>query len=30
LIERDLARIRPTQRGFDFLNDLQSLFLAAP
>jgi putative oxygen-independent coproporphyrinogen III oxidase len=30
LIERDLGRIRPTQRGFDFLNDLQGLFLAAP
>jgi putative oxygen-independent coproporphyrinogen III oxidase len=27
LIERDLARVRPTQRGFDFLSDLQSLFL---
>jgi putative oxygen-independent coproporphyrinogen III oxidase len=30
LIERDLGRIRPTQRGFDFLNDLQGLFLAGP
>jgi coproporphyrinogen III oxidase-like Fe-S oxidoreductase len=30
LIERDLGRIRPTQRGFDFLNDLQGLFLGAP
>jgi putative oxygen-independent coproporphyrinogen III oxidase len=29
LIERDLARVRPTQRGFDFLSDLQGLFLAA-
>ncbi|WP_298931512.1 radical SAM family heme chaperone HemW [uncultured Ramlibacter sp.] len=28
LIERGLARIRPTERGFDFLSDLQSLFLA--
>ena len=28
LIERDLGRIWPTERGFDFLNDLQSLFLA--
>ena len=28
LIERDLARVWPTTRGFDFLNDLQSLFLA--
>jgi len=28
LIERDLARVRPTERGFDFLSDLQSLFLA--
>ena len=27
LIERDLARVKPTQRGFDFLNDLQTLFL---
>jgi putative oxygen-independent coproporphyrinogen III oxidase len=27
LIERDLQRIRPTPRGFDFLNDLQALFL---
>jgi oxygen-independent coproporphyrinogen-3 oxidase len=29
LIERDLARVRPTERGFDFLSDLQALFLAA-
>jgi putative oxygen-independent coproporphyrinogen III oxidase len=29
LIERDLERIRPTSRGFDFLNDLQALFLGA-
>jgi putative oxygen-independent coproporphyrinogen III oxidase len=28
LIERGLARVRPTQRGFDFLSDLQGLFLA--
>ena len=27
LIDRDLARVRPTVRGFDFLNDLQALFL---
>ncbi len=27
LLERDYARVRPTQRGFDFLSDLQSLFL---
>ncbi len=29
LIERDLARVRPTERGFDFLSDLQGLFLKA-
>ena len=28
LIERDIARVRPTERGFDFLSDLQELFLA--
>ena len=28
LIERDFARVRPTVRGFDFLSDLQSLFLS--
>ena len=28
LIGRDLARVWPTERGFDFLNDLQGLFLA--
>jgi len=28
LIERDLTHVRPTERGFDFLSDLQSLFLA--
>ncbi|MDD5334520.1 MAG: radical SAM family heme chaperone HemW [Rhodoferax sp.] len=27
LIERDLVSVRPSVRGFDFLNDLQSLFL---
>ena len=28
LIERDFAQVKPTERGFDFLNDLQALFLA--
>ena len=28
LIERDFVHVRPTARGFDFLNDLQQLFLA--
>ncbi len=28
LIERDLQWVKPTPRGFDFLSDLQSLFLA--
>lgn len=28
LIERDALRVRPTERGFDFLSDLQALFLA--
>jgi putative oxygen-independent coproporphyrinogen III oxidase len=28
LIERDFARVLPTQRGFDFLSDLQALFLS--
>jgi putative oxygen-independent coproporphyrinogen III oxidase len=28
LIERDFARVRPTERGFDFLSDLQALFLS--
>ena len=28
LIERDFAQVRPTARGFDFLNDLQAIFLA--
>lgn len=27
LIDRDLARVWPTERGFDFLSDLQQLFL---
>ena len=27
LIERDFVWVKPTERGFDFLNDLQSLFL---
>lgn len=27
LVERDFARVRPTERGFDFLSDLQALFL---
>jgi len=30
LLERDFARVRPTQRGFDFLSDLQALFLSNP
>ncbi|MBS0509272.1 MAG: oxygen-independent coproporphyrinogen III oxidase-like protein [Proteobacteria bacterium] len=28
LIQRDMGQVRPTERGFDFLSDLQSLFLA--
>jgi oxygen-independent coproporphyrinogen-3 oxidase len=28
LVERDLVQVKPTERGFDFLSDLQSLFLA--
>ncbi len=28
LIERDWVQVRPTERGFDFLSDLQALFLA--
>ncbi|MEI7762093.1 MAG: radical SAM family heme chaperone HemW [Comamonadaceae bacterium] len=28
-LERDLTRVRPSVRGYDFLNDLQSLFLPA-
>ena len=27
LISRDLQRVMPTARGFDFLSDLQALFL---
>jgi oxygen-independent coproporphyrinogen-3 oxidase len=27
LIERDFVRVKPSVRGFDFLNDLQALFL---
>jgi oxygen-independent coproporphyrinogen-3 oxidase len=27
LIERDLARVWPTTRGYDFLSDLQAIFL---
>ena len=29
LIERDFSRVKPSMRGFDFLNDLQALFLPA-
>ena len=29
LITRDLGRVVPTERGFDFLSDLQELFLAS-
>jgi oxygen-independent coproporphyrinogen-3 oxidase len=29
LVERDLSHVRPTTRGFDFLSDLQGLFLPA-
>jgi putative oxygen-independent coproporphyrinogen III oxidase len=28
LIERDFVQVKPTERGMDFLSDLQSLFLA--
>jgi putative oxygen-independent coproporphyrinogen III oxidase len=28
LVTRDLVRVKPTERGFDFLSDLQGLFLA--
>ena len=28
LIERDFVHVKPSERGFDFLNDLQQLFLA--
>ncbi|HET8745977.1 MAG TPA: radical SAM family heme chaperone HemW [Ramlibacter sp.] len=27
LVERDLVHVKPTERGFDFLSDLQALFL---
>ena len=27
LLERDMRQVRPTERGFDMLNDLQALFL---
>lgn len=30
LIERDFSRVRPTEKGFDFLSDLQALFLSNP
>ena len=30
LVERDLQHVRPTERGFDFLNDLLALFLPTP
>jgi oxygen-independent coproporphyrinogen-3 oxidase len=29
LIERDASRVQPSERGFDFLSDLQQLFLPA-
>ena len=29
LIERDLVSVKPTARGFDFLSDLQTMFLPA-
>ncbi|MBK9347229.1 MAG: oxygen-independent coproporphyrinogen III oxidase-like protein [Burkholderiales bacterium] len=29
-VERDLGRVRPTARGFDFLSDLQEIFLSNP
>jgi hypothetical protein len=28
LIDRDLHKVWPTERGFDFLSDLQELFLS--
>jgi oxygen-independent coproporphyrinogen-3 oxidase len=28
LLGRDLMRVWPTERGFDFLSDLQEMFLA--
>ncbi|MDP1566321.1 MAG: oxygen-independent coproporphyrinogen III oxidase-like protein, partial [Polaromonas sp.] len=30
LITRDFVQVKPTERGFDFLNDLQLLFLESP
>ena len=30
LITRDLGRVVPTERGFDFLSDLQEIFLSTP
>jgi hypothetical protein len=30
LIDRDWTRVWPTAKGFDFLSDLQSLFLPDP
>jgi oxygen-independent coproporphyrinogen-3 oxidase len=27
LIQRDFTHVRPTELGFDFLSDLQSMFL---
>ena len=27
LLERDMMQVKPTSKGFDFLSDLQSLFL---
>jgi oxygen-independent coproporphyrinogen-3 oxidase len=30
LMGRDLAKAWPTEKGFDFLSDLQELFLAEP
>lgn len=29
LIDRDFVRVKPTARGFDFLSDLQTIFLAS-
>jgi len=29
LVTRDAVRVRPTVKGFDFLSDLQSIFLDA-
>ena len=29
LLRRDLTRVAPTEKGYDFLNDLQALFLPA-